>query len=53
MIVLPAPVPVIVPHDGAHLSHLLQPYRAGGMVEASREQDRRRAAWAALVRGKQ
>ena len=50
MIVLPAPTPVIVPHDGAHLTHLLARYRAGGMVEASREQEKRKAAWAALVR---
>jgi hypothetical protein len=42
--------PVIVPKDGAHLSHLLARYKATGMVAASREQARRRGAWASLVR---
>jgi hypothetical protein len=40
------------PKVGAHLAHLLQPYRARGMVEASQEQERRRTSWASLVRRK-
>jgi hypothetical protein len=44
--------PVIVPTDGAHLTHLLARYKAAGMVAASREQDRRRGAWATLVKGR-
>jgi hypothetical protein len=44
--------PVIVPTDGAHLSHLLARYKATGMVAASREQARRRGAWASLMKGR-
>jgi hypothetical protein len=35
---------------GAHLTHLLAHYKADGTVEASRDQERRRASWVALVR---
>jgi hypothetical protein len=40
------------PKVGAHLTHLLQPYRARGMVKASQEQERRRVSWKALIRAR-